>query len=186
MALSVTELRAGTTFLLEGRAFEVLRYDHLKMGRGGAVIRLRIRNLETGAVVERTFKNNESVEEASLRERAVVFLYRDGGRLVFMDPASFEQESLNISQVGAQADFLTDGLEVTMLVVDDRPLGLKLPKKIDLEVIETAPNVKGATMSSVTKPAKLRSGITVAVPAFISIGDRVRVNTETGEYVERV
>lgn len=186
MALSVTGLRAGTTFLLEGRAFEVLRYDHIKMGRGGAVIRLRIKNLETGAVVERTFKNNESVEEAHLRDRAVQFLYRDGGGFVFMDPATFEQETLSQSQVGGQADFLTDGLEVTLLFIADQPMGLKLPNKIDLEVIETAPKVRGATASSVTKPAKLVSGLTVAVPAFIKVGDRIRVNTETRQYVERV
>lgn len=186
MSVSINQLRAGETFLLEGAVAQVEKYEHIKMGRGGAVIRLRMRNLQSGVMIDRTFKNNDHVELVEVNSIPVQFLYRAGNSFHFMNPITFEQYELDRSQVGDAADFLTEAMNVIILRTVDQVLSIRLPTKVDLGVVETSPIVKGATISQVTKPATLISGVIVQVPGFIKVGDTIRVNTETRTYVERI
>lgn len=183
--LSVTELKTGVTFVHKAAPFQVLTYHHHKMGRGGANIRIKMRNLKTGAVLEGTFKGGDTFEEANLAKRKAQCLYGDAAHVTFMDQETYEQFELDRSIVGDQADYLTGGSEVDVLLFDDQPIGVTLPIKIVLTIAETPPGFKGDTAARSYKPATTETGASVQVPFFIKPGDKIVVDTRTGEYVER-
>lgn len=183
--LSITDLKTGVTIDMEGQPFIVESYQHSKMGRAGAVLRTKLRNLKTGSVVDLTFKGGDKFEEAVLDKHSCTYLYAEGNQHFFMDSVSFEQYNLSATEVGPKARFLKEGLEVQILFYESKPVSVILPIKIDLLVTHTEPGVKGDTVSGGTKPATLETGATISVPLFIKNGEIIRVNTEEGTYVER-
>ena len=184
--LSITDLKTGTTIDMEGSPFIVLSYQHSKMGRGGAVLRTKLRNLKTGAVVDLTFKGGDKFEEANLVKRPCSFLYKEGDNFTFMDSSSFEQFNLTSVEVGEKKGYLKEGSDIQILFYDDSPVSIDLPIKMEFEVTHTEPGVKGDTAQGGSKPATIETGTTITVPLFVKIGDIIRVNTVEGTYVERV
>ena len=186
MALNVTELRNGT-FYKEGKdILLVLTYEHVKTGRGSGNIKVKVRNIRTGSVVEKSFITGARVDEANVEKKKAQFLYREGDTFNFMDPLSFEQFSVLSQVIGDQAKYLKDGLDVILIVSDDEALGLELPMSLVYIVIETGPEEKGNTVSNVFKEAVLDNSLVVKVPMFIKAGDKIKLDTRSGEYIERV
>ncbi|MDD5147697.1 MAG: elongation factor P [Candidatus Daviesbacteria bacterium] len=186
MALNVTELRNGT-FFKEGKdILQVLTYEHVKTGRGSGNIKVKVRNIRSGAVLEKSFITGARVDEANVEKKKAQFLYQDNGGFNFMDPVSFEQFSIPASVLGDQAKYLKDGLEVTLIVSEDEALGLELPMSLTYTISETGPGERGNTVSNVFKEASLDNGLVVKVPMFIKVGEKVKVDTRSGEYIERV
>ena len=192
--IQVTDLRAGKTFQVNGVPFVVTKYAHTKMGRGGATIRIGMRNLKNGSVEEKTFNSGATVESTSTTKRRHQYLYSDGSSAVFMDARSFEQVEIPRDIVGKEINYLREGQEVDILFWsqrdsgdgEEKALGIDLPPNVNLTVSECDPGLKGNSATNVFKPAKLENGISVKVPLFIKIGDKVKIDTRTGEYVERV
>lgn len=183
--LGITDLKTGVVIDYEGAPFMVISYQHSKMGRGGAVMRTKLRNLKTGSVVDITFKGSDKFDEAPLEKRTCSFLYKDDSGYTFMDSQSFEQFTLSESEVGDKKNYLKEGSDLQILFYDDQPVSIDLPIKMEFEVVHTEPGVKGDTAQGGTKPATLETGAIVTVPLFIKIGDVIRVNTTEGTYVER-
>lgn len=184
--LSVTELRKGTVFAEGGTPFLVLDYSHTKMGRGTANIKVKARNLKTGTTLEKTFLSGASVEEAEVTRRKGQYLYADSEKCYFMDPESFEQFSIPFNIAEEVTKFLPEGSEATILFYQNKSLTVELPLKVSLKVTETGSSEKGDTRSATTKEAVLETGYKLQVPMFVKVGDIVRINTETGKYVERL
>lgn len=184
--LNVTELRAGTTFKDSQGIWEVVKYSHIKMGRGSANIRVKVKNLKTGATIEKTFTSGQKVEELTLTKKESQYLYGDPSNIVFMDKKNFEQFELPKLVVGDKAKFLKEGDTYEILVADDQVISVELPRTAVLKVSETGPGVKGDSVSAATKDAILENGLTVKVPLFINSGDKLKVDTRSGEYIERV
>jgi elongation factor P len=170
---------------MDGALWECLGYQHQKIGRGGAKVVAKFRNLETGAIVERSFNASEKLQDIFIDYRPMQFLYSDGDTFTFMDMETYEQPTLSREQIGEGAKFLTENLEVTVDYYQDRPLKVTLPNVVELEIVRTDPGVKGDTVSGGSKPAVLESGATVNVPLFIDPGERVRIDTRSGEYLGR-
>ncbi|PIT93600.1 elongation factor P [Candidatus Falkowbacteria bacterium CG10_big_fil_rev_8_21_14_0_10_43_11] len=183
--LSLTELKLGTLIKINSEPYVIIRSDHHKMGRGGAVLKTKLKNLITGNVLEKTFQGNDKAEEAATEEKTANYLYKDQNEAHFMDNANFEQFSLPLEQLGDAVKFIKDGSDVKILYFEDKPVSVKLPPKVTLEVTSAPPGVKGNTVSNVTKLATLETGAEIPVPMFVNEGDEIRVNTETGEYAER-
>jgi len=184
--ISTNDFRPGITIELDGDIFLVIESMHVKPGKGPAFVRSKLRNLNSGAVVSRTFRAAEKIPRAHLEKSNMQYLYRDGDLLHFMDTETFEQRPIGIGDVGEQAEFLKENTVVEVLTYEGRLVAVEMPLTVDLEVVETVPGVKGDTVSGGTKPATLETGAVVQVPLFINQGEIVRVNTETGEYIERV
>ena len=184
--ITVGELRKGITIELDDQLFNVLDYEHIKMGRGGAVVRLKLRNLRSGYTFERTFPASEKFRRVYLERKKVQYLYHDDDLYHFMDTDTFEQMALTGEQLGSDVNYLKEGLVVDLLTHNDVPIGVELPVTVDLTVTETEPGFKGDTATGGTKPAILETGMKINVPLFINIGDVVKVDTRTGEYIERV
>ena len=180
------DLKKGLTIELDGRLYYILDYQHIKMGRGTAQVRLKLRDLRAGHTIERTFQAGEKFVRARLDRRSVQYLYQDGDLYYFMDSESFEQTLLAGTQLGDAINYLKEGLSLELLTYGNEAIGVELPNSVDLKVRETGPAFKGDTAQSGTKPAVLETGITIQVPLFVSIGDVVRVDTRTGNYLERV
>lgn len=184
--LNATDLKNGAVFKEDNQIFQVLAYEHIKMGRGSGTIKVKVRNLKTGSTTEKSFITGARIEEANVEKKKAQFLYRDGESFYFMDPQSFEQFPLSDSVVGEQAKFLKDGLEATLIVSEGEALGLELPNSIVYEINETGPGEKGNTVSNVFKDAILDNGLTVKVPMFAKVGEKIKVDTRSAQYVERV
>lgn len=196
MAGNVNELRNGA-FIKEGKdIFSVVTYEHMKTGRGSGNIKLKVKNLRTGAVVEKSYITGAKVQEADVEKKKAQFLYRDGetynnevvssSAYSFMDPVSFEQFSVSSHVLGMQVKYLKDGLDVLLIVSEEEVLGLELPMSLVYEIAETGPGEKGNTVSNVYKDATLDNGLVVKVPMFMDAGEKVKIDTRSGEYVERV
>lgn len=183
--LGITDLKTNTKIELDGDPYMVTEYQHSKMGRGGAVVRTKLRNLKTGAMLQKTFQGSDKIKPANLSSRKGQYLYGEGSSFTFMDTANYEQFTLGSDIVGEGAQFLKEGLEVDLLQHGDSVIAVELPIKVDYEVTETDPGLKGDTVSGGSKPAVIESGATVTVPLFVQIGDRIKVDTRTGTYVER-
>jgi elongation factor P len=181
-----TEARKGIVIELDGHLYQVADYQHIKIGRGSAQVRLKLRDIRAGHTIERTFQAGERFHRARLEERPAQYLYRDGDLYYFMDQESFEQSTLTAEQLGSALDYLKEGTVLQISIHDGQPIGIELPITVDLEVSETGPAFKGDTAQSGGKPATLETGITIQVPFFVESGDIVRVDTRSGEYVERV
>ena len=183
--ISVTDLRAGKTFLQDGKPCIVTRYEHKKLGRGNAVIKTTVRNIITCAVSEIGFNSGSKVEEINTVKRQLQYLYHDQKSAVFMDPKSYEQVEIPQNVIKEQIVYTKEGESVNVLFWDDKPLSLELPPKVTLVVRETDPGIKGNSASNVYKSATLENGLRVRVPLFVNKGQKIRVDTRTGEYVER-
>lgn len=184
--INVNDLRAGATFQEDGHLFEALEYSHTKMGRGTATIRIKARNLRTGSTTEKTFISGARVEQAELDKKNSQFLYADSSNASFMDPNTFEQFSVPVKVLFGAEKYLQEGKEYSLLAFGNEVLKVDLPRTVDLKVVESPPGVRGDTVSNVYKAAKLENGLEVKVPLFINEGDTVKVDTRSGEYIERV
>ena len=182
----VQDLRNGVAFLMDGAPYMCLKYEHVKMGRGSATIRIKAKNLLTGATTEKSFINSAKVEDINTLRRPMQYLYRDGKDCVFMDPKSYEQVNIPESVTAEEGKYLQEGTQVNVMFWDERPLWIELPPKMEFTIKETDPGVKGKSVSNLYKDAVLENGIRTRVPLFINEGDRVLVDTRDGSYAERV
>lgn len=183
--INVTDARKGITIELDGTLYEVLDFEHIKMARGSAQVRLRLRDVRGGHTIDRTFQASVKFPRARIERQPVQYLYSDGGLYYFMNTETYDQTLLNGSQVGDAANYLSENATCALLTYGDDPIGVELPAAVVLEIAETEPGVKGDTATSGTKPAKLITGLTVQVPLFINPGQKVKVDTRSGEYLER-
>jgi elongation factor P len=186
MAVDTSQFRNGLRIEIDGEPFEISFFQHVKPGKGGAFVRTKLRNLRTSRVVDQTFRAGERVDEADVEDRRMQYLYQDGDSLVFMDTQSFDQIPFSAEQVGDARRFLKENTEVDVLFWKGRPLQIGLPNFIEAEVTRCDPGLKGDTASGATKPATLETGAVLQVPLFVKEGDRIRVDTRTGQYMERV
>lgn len=180
-----TDLKKGTVIQLDGQPYRVTEYAQKVMGRGGSIVNVKLKNLISGAVIPKTFKGADKIEPAEVSNRTVQYLYTDGSEFHFMDPASFEQFQLSADDMEEASDYLREGDEVSLQFFGDKVINVELPKSLYLEVAYTENVVKGDTTSSVLKDARLETGLTIKVPAFIKTGDIVKVDTRDGSYLER-
>ena len=186
MAVDTSQFKNGLKIELDGEPFAITYFQHVKPGKGGAFVRTKIKNLRTGRTLEKTFRAGEKVEEADVEDRKMQYLYQDGDSLVFMDNETYDQMSLPGEQVGDARKFLKENTDVAIVLYKGRAINIELPAFIRVEVTQTDPGVKGDTASGATKPATVETGAVIQVPLFIKEGETVRVDTRTGEYVERV
>jgi elongation factor P len=186
MAVDTSQFRNGLKIELDGEPYSIVQFQHVKPGKGGAFVRTKVRNLKTGRVLDRRFRAGERVEEADIQENRMQYLYRDGESLVFMDTQTYEQIPFSEAQVGEAREFLKENLEVDVLFWRGKPINIELPAFIEARITKCEPGIKGDTASNVTKPATIETGAVVQVPLFVKEGERIRVDTRTGEYVERV
>ncbi|MBN1263236.1 MAG: elongation factor P [Candidatus Pacebacteria bacterium] len=184
--IPVTQLRAGAVFEKDGQLWQVIKYEHQKIGRGSANIKLRVKNIRTGAVSDLTFISGSKVEPVDLIRKQAQFLYREDDFFNFMDPKTYEQTQLEKSFLGDQGMFLKEGEVYGLTFWEDKPLAVELPVSLVLEIKKTGPGVKGDSATNIFKEAVCENDLVVKVPLFIKEGDRVKVDTRTGEYVERV
>ncbi|HNK63320.1 MAG TPA: elongation factor P [Anaerolineales bacterium] len=184
--IDVNELRKGVTFELDGNLYKVLEYSHNKTGRGNANIRVKARNLLTGSNIERTFNSGQSVQDVSLDFANVSYLYNDGDMYYFMDNETFEQPAVKKESLGDSAQFLKEGMEVKLTFYKGEAIDIEMPTSVDLKVVESEMAIRGDTATGVTKKVTTESGVVVQCPAFVNVGDTIRVDTRTGEYVTRV
>ncbi|MEE9400978.1 MAG: elongation factor P [Dehalococcoidia bacterium] len=184
--IDATEARKGITIELDGQLYNILDYQHIKMGRGSAQVKLRLRDIRAGHTIERTFQAGDRFERVRLDQRSAQYLYQDGDLYYFMDTESFEQTPLTSEQLGNALNYIKEGKTLTISRYGDEAIGVELPITVKLLVAETGPSFKGDTSQAGTKPAVLETGVTIQVPFFINTGDMVRVDTRTGSYVERV
>jgi len=181
-----SQFRNGLKLDLDGQPYVITYFQHVKPGKGGAFVRTKIKNLLNGRTVERTFRSGEKVEEANVEERSMQYLYHDGNALVFMDTQSYDQTPISEEGVGDGVKFLKENEQVDVLFWNGKPINIELPQFVQLEVTKSDPGLKGDTSSGASKPATLETGAEIQVPLFIKEGDKLRVDTRTGEYIERV
>lgn len=184
--IDVNELRKGVTFELDGNLYKVVDYSHNKTGRGNANIRIKARNLQTGANIERTFNSGLSVQDVRLDFHNVSYLYNDGDFYHFMDNTTFEQPAIKADVLGEKALYLKEGMEVKLTFYNNAPLDVEFPSTVDLKVVEAETAIRGDTATGVTKKVITETGLEVQCPQFVKVGDVIRINTETGEYTTRV
>lgn len=183
--ISATGLKNGVTFMQFGKPYIVIKYALIKMGRGGAVVKITARNLETGSTEEKSFSSNIAVEDVNTVKKKLQFLFKDKVNATFMDPKTFEQTEVPLKILGDSAVFLTEGETVDVLFWDEKALSVELAPNITLKVVETDPGVKGNSASNMYKSAVLENGYQTKVPLFIKVGEKIRVDTRTGDYLER-
>jgi elongation factor P len=179
------DLRPGVKVELDGVPYVVVDFQWVKPGKGGAFMRTKLKNMKTGAVIDRTFRTDEKIPRADVEERKVQFLYRAEDAYHFMDTANFDQFSMSEKQLGDASGFLKEGLVISILFHQGEPVDVSLPTFVELKVIETEPGARGDTVSGASKPAKLETGAVIQVPLFINVSDLLRIDTRTGAYVER-
>jgi elongation factor P len=184
--ITTGELKRGIIIELDGQLYRVLEYNHIKMGRGSAQVRMKLQDVRAGHHVERTFQAGEKFKRVRLETRPVQFLYSDGDLYTFMDTETYEQITLSKDQIGDAVNYLKDGMTIELLMHGEEPIGVELPITVDLRVEQTEPGFKGDTATGGSKPAILETGITVNVPLFINTGDIIRVDTRNNSYIERV
>ncbi len=182
---SITDLKIGTKITLKDKPFQVISCQHSKIGRGGAILRSKLKNLINGTVIEKTFTGAEKIQEADLSFRKNQYLYKENDQYFFMDSKTFEQFDLESGQLGKNASFLKEGQDVDIMYYENQPINIQLPIKTKFKITYTEPGFKGNTASAGTKPATIETNAQIQVPLFIKIGDEVIVDTRTGEYVER-
>ena len=184
--ISSNDFRNGVTIVIEGQLWTVIEFLHVKPGKGSAFVRTRLKNVKTGATVERTFRAGEKLERATVDNRDMQMLYNDDDGYHFMDAETYENVTLQRDIIGDPADFLKDGMKIAVQFNDGNPIGADLPAHVELKVEETDPGFKGDTATGTTKPAKLETGATVQVPLFVNPGDIIRIDTRDRRYIGRV
>ncbi len=183
--LSLNEIKSGRVIVINNEPYLIIKTDHHQTGRGGAVLKTKSKNLITGNVLDKTFQGSDKVGEAETSRKKVNFMYKDETQAFFMDNETYEQFEFSLEEVGDKAKFLKDGTDVEMLYFNDKAISLELPVKMDFKVTYAPPGVKGNSAGNVTKQIEIETGAELNVPMFINEGDRIKVNTDTGEYVER-
>ncbi|MCB4756736.1 MAG: elongation factor P [Elusimicrobia bacterium] len=184
--IETSDFKNGTVFEWDDKIFQVVWFQHHKPGKGGAMLRVKLKNMRTGDIIERTFKSGEKFREVQLSRRKKQYLYTDGEKLHFVDMETYEDLEINKVQLGGSEKYLAENMEVEALYLDKEFLNIQLPASVVLNVARTVPGVKGDSVSNMMKPATLETGLDVQVPLFVSEGESVKVDTRTGEYVERV
>lgn len=183
--IQATDLKGGMTFEIDGKPYKVLKYTHTKLGRGGANVKVSVRNLANGNLEEKTFGSDHKFAEIKTVKRELQYLYRDQGSAFFMDPKTFDQIELPLETIVAELSFVKEGQKVNIVFWEDKALSIEIPPKVTLVVVETTPGVKGNSATNIYKPAKLENGLNIKVPLFINQNDKIVVDTRTGEYAER-
>ena len=186
MNISTNDLKNGMTLNLPEGLMNVVEFQHVKPGKGGAFVRTKLKNFRTGAVIEKTFRADEKVGLATIDKRDMQFLYREGTRYVFMDTTTFDQLEIEAAQLGEAVNFLKENDTAVIPQYEGEVLGVDLPASVELEVTETEPGVQGDRVSGARKPATVETGLVVQVPLFVDTGDRIKVDTRSGEYLTRV
>lgn len=184
--ISAGEFRNGITFEFEGNVYQVVEFQHVKPGKGAAFVRTKLKNVITGGVVEKTFRPTEKVEKAHIERKSMAYSYNDGDLYYFMDNETFDMLPLSREQLGDALKFVMENMNVTILSYKGNVFGVEPPTFVELTISETEPGFKGDTTTGATKPATLETGAVINVPLFVNQGDKIRVDTRTGEYMERV
>ena len=184
--ISSNDFKTGMTIDYEGNLFQIIEFQHVKPGKGQAFVRSKLRNLRSGAVIDNTFNAGEKVKRAHVEKSTMQFLYSMGDEYVFMNNETYEQIELTAAQLEQEKNFLVDGMEVKVMSYNGEILGVEVPEKVTLEVVECEPGVKGNTATGATKPAVVETGATVYVPLFVNQGEKIKIDTRTGEYLSRV
>jgi elongation factor P len=182
---TTNDIKNGTVLKLEGQLWNVIEFQHVKPGKGGAFVRTKLKNVRSGAVLERTYRADEKLEQAIIDKREMQYLYRDGDSYVFMDNVSYDQMNILPSALGEAAKYLKEGDSAVIQLWNSEIVGVDLPAAAELTVTETEPGVQGDRVSGARKPATLETGLTIQVPLFVNTGDRVKVDTRSGEYLTR-
>ena len=183
---SAGDFRNGTTFEMDGNVFKVVEFQHVKPGKGSAFVRTKLKNVITGAVIEKTFNPSEKYPGAEIEKRDMQYLYQDGDLYYFMDNNTYEQIPLNEEQIGEALKYMKENMDMKILSYKGKVFAVEPPMFVELEVTYTAPGFSGNTTTTSGKPAKLENGLEISVPLFVEIGDKIRIDTRTGEYMERV
>jgi elongation factor P len=183
--ISVNDFRTGLTIELDGDVWQVIEFMHVKPGKGAAFVRSKLRNLRTGSIQERTFRAGEKVQRAIVETRQMQYLYESGGEYTFMDMETYDQITLPAERLQYELNFLQENMVVNIVSYKGETIGIQLPNTVELEVVETEPGIRGDTATGGSKPAKLSTGFVVTVPLFINVGDRLIIDTRTGQYVSR-
>jgi len=183
--IGTNQFKNGMHIQVDGQVYRIVEFQHVKPGKGGAFVRTKLKALESGAVVDKTFRAGEKMPRVHTEVKDVTYLYNDGADVVLMDAETYDQIHVPAESVADELRFMRENDSVQMLVVDGRPSGLQLPAAVELAVSETEPGVKGDTVSNVTKAATLETGATVQVPLFVNVGDRIRVDTRESRYISR-
>lgn len=183
--LNFNEIKTGKVIKVNAEPYIIIKTDHHKMGRGGAVLKIKCRNLINGSIQERTYQGAEKAEEAETETKKANFMYKDKDEVYFMDNTNYEQFNLPLEEIGEAAMFLKDGTDVDVLYFESKPVSISLPIKMEFKVVSAPPGVKGNSAGNVNKQVEIETGAKINVPMFINEGDIIRINTDTGEYVER-
>ncbi len=183
--ISVNDFKTGVTIEMDGQAWQVVEFQHVKPGKGAAFVRAKLRNVKSGGSVERTFRGGEKVPRAHLDRREMQYLYNDGEGYVFMDTENYEQTSISPEAIGEGVKWLLENMNIQVLLFQGNIIGIELPNFVELEVVDTEPGVKGDTATGASKSATLETGASVQVPLFVNTGDKLRIDTRTGAYMER-
>jgi elongation factor P len=183
--ISSNDFRPGVSIVLDGSVWRVIEFLHVKPGKGAAFVRTKLKNAQTGGVVERTFRAGETVPQANLEKSTMQHTYKEGDDYIFMDMETYEEGRLTVAQIGDRVKYLKEGMEVNVVRWNEQVMDVELPNSVVLEIIETDPGVKGDTATGGSKPAKLETGATVMVPLFIAQGERIRIDTRDDKYMGR-
>lgn len=184
--ISTNNFYTGLTIEVQNELYQVLEFQHVKPGKGLAFVRSRLKNMRTGSIIETTFRAGEKVKRAIIDRKEMEYLYQDGNDFIFMDSETYEQGPISRKQLGDKIKFLKENMKVTILYYQSEPIDIELPVYVELRVVETEPGLKGDTASGGSKPATLETGLIVQVPLFINEGDLLKIDTRTGEYLERL
>jgi len=184
--ISTAEFRNGARLELDGEPYYIVEFQHVKPGKGGAFVRTKLKAYRTGSVIDRTFRSGERFEEPDLEERTMQFLYATGDAYTFMDTETFEQFTYDKQQLGENADLLKENVVAKILIYDHQPIAVELPIFIELKVVDADPGVRGDTASGGTKPAVVETGAVIKVPLYLEVGEVIKIDSRTREYVERV
>jgi elongation factor P len=184
--IEVNNLRKGVTFELEGELYKVLDYHHIKVARGGATIRVKVRDLRSGATIEKTFNSGDRVQDIRLEKREVQYLYSDGNLYYFMDTETYEQPVLSADLLGDAVSYLTDSMTLSLLTYEGEAIDVDLPVTVELEVVDAEPGFAGDTAQGATKEVTVSTGLKVQTPLFVEVGDVIRIDTRDGSYLTRV
>lgn len=182
---STTDFKKGLKIELDGTPFEIVDFQHFKPGKGGAMIRTKLRNILTGRMQDNTFRSGEKVGRPDMENREMQYLYRDGDDLIFMDQTTYEQLQITSESTGGKDAYLKDSQMVQVLLYNGEPIDIEIPVSVVFAVTETEPGIKGDTVSNTTKPATIETGKVIQVPLFVNIGDKIKIDTRSGEYLSR-
>ena len=183
--INVTDMRKGVTVEMDGNLYQVLDYAHIKNARGSAQVKVKLRDVRGGHIIDKSFQATHKLPRARIERQTVQYLYQDGDLFYFMNKETYDQTPVNVNQVGEAAQYLAENADCSLLTYGDEAIGVEVPAAVVLTVKDTEPGLKGDTASGATKPAKMESGLVVNVPLFINPGDKLKIDTRSGEYAER-